>query len=107
MAMYNKLQIISVTGKETKIIVTRLSTVYYWNKKLTMIIYNKDQNYDKWLCVINIIKVYLKGTEHFFVTSTGIPFRKLCMLHPSPVCIFNTQDYVGPLSILYTALFLL
>ena len=27
MAMYNKLQIISVTGKENKIIVTRLSTV--------------------------------------------------------------------------------
>ena len=33
MAIYNKLQIISVTGKENKIIVTRLSTVYYWNKK--------------------------------------------------------------------------
>ena len=33
MAIYNKLQIISVTGKEKKIIVTRLSTVYYWNKK--------------------------------------------------------------------------
>ena len=32
MAIYNKLQIISVTGKENKIIVTRLSTVY-WNKK--------------------------------------------------------------------------
>ena len=32
MAIYNKLQIISVTGKENKI-VTRLSTVYYWNKK--------------------------------------------------------------------------
>ena len=33
MAIYNKLEIISVTGKENKIIVTRLSTVYYWNKK--------------------------------------------------------------------------
>ena len=33
MAIYNKLQIISVTGKENKIIITRLSTVYYWNKK--------------------------------------------------------------------------
>ena len=33
MAMYNKLQIISVTGKENKIIVTRLITVYYCNKK--------------------------------------------------------------------------
>ena len=33
MAIYNKLQIISVTGKENKIIVTRQSTVYYWNKK--------------------------------------------------------------------------
>lgn len=29
MAIYNKLQIISVTGKVKKIIVT----VYYWNKK--------------------------------------------------------------------------
>ena len=29
MAIYNKLEIISVTGKENKIIVTRLSTVYY------------------------------------------------------------------------------
>ena len=42
MAMYNKLQIISVTGKENKIIVTGLSTIYCWNKKLTMIIYNED-----------------------------------------------------------------
>ena len=33
MAIYNKLQIISVTGKENKIIITRLSTVYYWNLK--------------------------------------------------------------------------
>ena len=33
MATYNKLQIISVTGKENKIIVARLSPVYYWNKK--------------------------------------------------------------------------
>ena len=33
MAIYNKLQIISVTGKANKIIITRLSTVYYWNKK--------------------------------------------------------------------------
>ena len=64
MAIYNKLQIVSVTGKENKIIITRLSTVYYWNKKATMTICNKDWNYDKWLYVINIIKVYLKGTEH-------------------------------------------
>ena len=33
LAIYNKLQIISVTGKGNKIVVTRLSTVYYWNKK--------------------------------------------------------------------------
>ena len=33
MAIYKKLQIISVTGKENEIIVTRLSTVYYCNKK--------------------------------------------------------------------------
>ena len=33
MVIYNKLQIISVTGKENKVIVTRLSTVYYWNNK--------------------------------------------------------------------------
>ena len=33
MAIYNKLQITSVIGKENKIIITRLSTVYYWNKK--------------------------------------------------------------------------
>ena len=33
MAIYNKLQIISVIGKENKIIITRLSTVYCWNKK--------------------------------------------------------------------------
>ena len=33
MAIYNKLQIISVTEKDNKIIVKRLSTVYYWNEK--------------------------------------------------------------------------
>ena len=33
LAIYNKLQIISVTGKGNKIIVTRLNTVYFWNKK--------------------------------------------------------------------------
>ena len=33
MAIYNELQIISVTGKENKIFITRLSTGYYWNKK--------------------------------------------------------------------------
>ena len=33
MVIYNKLQIISVIGKENKIIITRLSTVYCWNKK--------------------------------------------------------------------------
>ena len=49
----------------------------------------------------------------FFVISTGIPFRTRkvkilegCMLHLSPVCIFKSQDYVGPLSILYAALLL-
>ena len=33
MAIYNKLQIISVTEKDNKIIVKRLRTVYYWNEK--------------------------------------------------------------------------
>ena len=63
---------------------------------------------DKWLYVINIIEVHLKGLNTpFFIISTGIPFRRLCMLHLYPVCIFNTQDYVGPLSILYATLLLL
>ena len=52
--------------------------------------------------------INIKGTETpFFVISTGIPFRRPCKLHLSPVCTFNTQDYVGPLSILYAALPLL
>ena len=33
MAIYNKLRIISVTGEDNKITVTRPSTAYYWNKK--------------------------------------------------------------------------
>ena len=36
MALYNKLQIIFATGKENKIIITMLSTYYFWNE----IIYN-------------------------------------------------------------------
>ena len=33
MAIYNKLQIISVTGKANKIIVTSKYSLFYWNKK--------------------------------------------------------------------------
>ena len=58
-----------------------------------------------WLTLLK--SSYKELNTPFFVISTGIPFRRLCMLHLSPVCIFNTQDYVGPLSILYAALLLL
>ena len=57
--------------------------------------------------VMNIIKVYLKGTEHLFSLylleyhSVGYACSIFLLF------VFLTQDYVGPLSIFYAALLLL
>ena len=57
---------------------------------------------------LTLLKSIQKGLNTpFFIISTGIPFRRLCMLHLSLVCIFNRRDYVVPLSILCAALVLL
>ena len=108
--IYNKLQIISVTGKENKNIISRLKYSLLWElkKKLQWLYATKIKtmiNGYMWLTLLK--SSYKELNTPFFVISTGIPFRRLCMLHLSPVCIFNTQDYVGFLSILYAALLLL